>query len=105
MHRIYSRQRTAPHTKTERLPTPTFGRCSTLSRIFAETLHGESRPENPRVLGKVVLLCYTRPVAVFPGSSAVEQPAVNRLVAGSNPARGANFFKRVIKAYNESNPF
>src|SRR5690606_28128025 len=29
----------------------------------------------------------------FPGSSAVEQPAVNRLVAGSNPARGANSFK------------
>ena len=27
--------------------------------------------------------------AKFPGSSAVEQPAVNRLVAGSNPARGA----------------
>ncbi len=37
-------------------------------------------------------LCY-RPVAeapaLFPGSSVVEQPAVNRLVAGSNPARGA----------------
>ena len=32
----------------------------------------------------------TRPV--FPGSSAVEQPAVNRLVAGSNPARGATPF-------------
>jgi hypothetical protein len=30
---------------------------------------------------------------VVPGSSAVEQPAVNRLVAGSNPARGANKFK------------
>ena len=30
----------------------------------------------------------TRPW-LFPGSSAVEQPAVNRLVAGSNPARGA----------------
>ena len=29
-------------------------------------------------------------LASFPGSSAVEQPAVNRLVAGSNPARGAN---------------
>ncbi len=29
--------------------------------------------------------------ALFPGSSVVEQPAVNRLVAGSNPARGANF--------------
>jgi hypothetical protein len=31
-------------------------------------------------------LCYTRaarPACVFPGSSAVEQPAVNRLVAGS----------------------
>src|SRR5262245_49617158 len=26
---------------------------------------------------------------MFPGSSVVEQPAVNRLVAGSNPARGA----------------
>jgi hypothetical protein len=28
---------------------------------------------------------------LFPGSSAVEQPAVNRLVAGSNPARGATY--------------
>ena len=27
------------------------------------------------------------------GSSAVEQPAVNRLVAGSNPARGAILFR------------
>ena len=38
-------------------------------------------------------LCYTArqsPRAPFPGSSVVEQPAVNRLVAGSNPARGAN---------------
>ena len=35
-------------------------------------------------------LCYSRTLArVVPGSSAVEQPAVNRLVAGSNPARGA----------------
>ena len=31
----------------------------------------------------------TRAAALFPGSSVVEQPAVNRLVAGSNPARGA----------------
>jgi hypothetical protein len=30
---------------------------------------------------------------VFPGSSVVEQPAVNRLVAGSNPARGAKYFQ------------
>ena len=28
---------------------------------------------------------------VFPGSSVVEQAAVNRLVAGSSPARGAIF--------------
>jgi hypothetical protein len=34
-------------------------------------------------------------VAPFPGSSVVEQPAVNRLVAGSNPARGAKFFQLV----------
>src|SRR5215472_14418680 len=32
----------------------------------------------------------TTPSRLFPGSSAVEQPAVNRLVAGSNPARGAS---------------
>lgn len=45
-------------------------------------------------------LCYTHPSSVLairraadllPGSSVVEQPAVNRLVAGSNPARGAIF--------------
>ena len=41
-------------------------------------------------------LCYSR--AAFPGSSVVEQPAVNRLVAGSNPARGAKFFKDLAKA-------
>jgi hypothetical protein len=31
-------------------------------------------------------------VRLFRGSSAVEQPAVNRLVVGSNPTRGANIF-------------
>src|SRR5690606_4766413 len=30
-----------------------------------------------------------RPTGLLPGSSAVEQPAVNRLVDGSNPSRGA----------------
>ena len=37
-------------------------------------------------------VCYRQPRSreqLFPGSSVVEQPAVNRLVAGSNPARGA----------------
>ena len=42
-------------------------------------------------------VCYRQPRSrerqMFPGSSVVEQPAVNRLVAGSNPARGAKFFK------------
>lgn len=33
---------------------------------------------------------FRRHARLFPGSSAVEQPAVNRLVAGSNPARGAS---------------
>jgi hypothetical protein len=32
----------------------------------------------------------------FPGSSVVEQPAVNRLVAGSNPARGAIHLAQVV---------
>ena len=36
---------------------------------------------------------FIAPSRLFPGSSAVEQPAVNRLVAGSNPARGANWIK------------
>jgi hypothetical protein len=47
-----------------------------------------------RRLSKRDRLCYMRAFRrasrLFPGSSAVEQPAVNRLVAGSNPARGAN---------------
>jgi hypothetical protein len=33
---------------------------------------------------------------LLPGSSAVEQPAVNRLVDGSNPSRGANKIKDLI---------
>jgi hypothetical protein len=45
------------------------------------------------VLCKLRRLCYTLPVAnrfrLFLGSSAVEHSTVNRMVAGSNPARGA----------------
>ena len=50
-------------------------------------------------------VCYTPPTdavlksaaTVIPGSSVVEQAAVNRLVAGSNPARGATalFFPHI----------
>src|SRR5262245_25600164 len=43
-------------------------------------------------------LCYTQarsrtPVRLFPDSSAVEHSTVNRMVAGSNPAPGANPIK------------
>ena len=38
---------------------------------------------------------FIAPSRLFPGSSAVEQPAVNRLVAGSNPARGAKLKQRL----------
>ena len=51
-----------------------------------------------RLIGRFTLskpdrLCYMGFDAsrLFLGSSAVEQPAVNRLVAGSNPARGAKY--------------
>jgi hypothetical protein len=41
---------------------------------------------------------------LFPGSSAVEQPAVNRLVAGSNPARGAKYFHHLDRDGLPPNP-
>jgi hypothetical protein len=47
---------------------------------------------------KLKLVCYRHPRSnepLFPGSSVVEQPAVNRLVAGSNPARGAKLFQEI----------
>jgi hypothetical protein len=37
------------------------------------------------------------PAVLILDSSAVEQPAVNRLVAGSNPAPGASFEDRMPK--------
>ncbi len=56
------------------------------------------------VLCKPRRLCYTRPAAnpwfaPFLGSSAVEHSTVNRMVAGSNPARGAiGLFRRRAQA-------
>src|ERR1700733_1690291 len=43
-----------------------------------------------------VICARTHTSRLFPGSSVVEQPAVNRLVAGSNPARGANKIKALF---------
>lgn len=37
---------------------------------------------------------------IFLSSSAVERPTVNRNVAGSNPAWGANYFEFVVSAYH-----
>src|SRR6516225_7215181 len=58
-----------------------------------------SRPggDGHLVLCKPKMLCYTLRACehvcrLFLGSSAVEHPTVNRMVAGSNPARGANDF-------------
>ncbi len=47
-------------------------------------------------------LLYAVTLVPFPGSSVVEQPAVNRLVAGSNPARGA---KRVFRRRSQTIPY
>ena len=59
-------------------------------------------------LGKVRPLCYSGSLLTpFPGSSVVEQPAVNRLVAGSNPARGAKKIKGLAisrEIENRKNP-
>src|SRR5437764_9337648 len=59
------------------------------------------RASSKRTAGNLVLckperLCYTLPAReplfrLFLGSSAVEHSTVNRMVAGSNPARGANY--------------
>ena len=55
------------------------------------------RPAGHLVLCKPERLCYTLPARerlfrLFLGSSAVEHSTVNRMVAGSNPARGAKRF-------------
>ena len=71
-------------------PISTAGRCPS-----------DRLPKRLRPLSKRGRLCYMRtfiaPSRLFPGSSAVEQPAVNRLVAGSNPARGAKHLAKVRK--------
>src|SRR5689334_1490843 len=56
------------------------------------------------ILCKPERLCYSGGGLrrLFPGSSVVEQPAVNRLVAGSNPARGATFLRIFPPSLNAS---
>src|SRR6516162_10274241 len=64
-----------------------------------------SRPggDGHLVLCKPKMLCYTLAACehlcrLFLGSSAVEHPTVNRMVAGSNPARGANQIKHLARS-------
>jgi hypothetical protein len=70
-------------------PAPPRGRHPSRS-VTAKRFTGRS---------PAVISCPLRPRGfrshkdLIPGSSAVEQPAVNRLVAGSNPARGASLIK------------
>src|SRR3546814_952767 len=52
---------------------------------------------NPAAIGALRLLRDR----LLPGSSAVEQPAVNRLVDGSNPSRGATLFKAKNAPYQQ----
>jgi hypothetical protein len=48
--------------------------------------------------GGFVIRCPARTqFALFLGSSAVEHSTVNRMVAGSNPARGATHFKHLAE--------
>ena len=42
---------------------------------------------------------------IFLGSSAVERSTVNRLVAGSNPARGVYKFQKVIQSHHKKGDF
>jgi hypothetical protein len=63
---------------------------------MAVSRRGNSRRRRGRNKRFLLMLCRVAKrrnpwvCALFRGSSAVEQPAVNRLVAGSNPARGAS---------------
>lgn len=66
--------------------------------IFEVAVHYSAKNPESR-FAKPRLVCYSQPRSdepLFPGSSVVEQPAVNRLVAGSNPARGATISCRSI---------
>ena len=54
------------------------------------------------MLGKIGLRCY-RDRNMFRGSSVVEQSAVNRSVAGSSPARGANLKIKFLLQLNRQN--
>src|SRR6187401_2707249 len=67
--------------------------------VVTPGLSGPASSQSPTrdlVLCKPERLCYTLPAReplfrLFLGSSAVEHSTVNRMVAGSNPARGASY--------------
>jgi glycine/serine hydroxymethyltransferase len=69
---------------------PIFARENSADRCAAKAGATRLAASPAFKVGSALLYALARErAASFPGSSAVEQPAVNRLVAGSNPARGA----------------
>ena len=60
--------------------------------------------ETPFAIGRPFVIGETGALAgpLLPGSSAVEQPAVNRLVDGSNPSRGAKLNQRLIPKISQA---
>ena len=88
-------RRSKHHTRIRRFGVRRLTRINLVASGVQAPNAGLLRPRGGLIpLCKPQGLCYTQPgakhwFALFLGSSVVEQPAVNRLVAGSNPARGA----------------
>src|SRR6266581_1651398 len=80
-----------------------MGEKSLLRRAFRPLL--DTVPELPissfaSLGGFVIRSRRERPFRLFLGSSAVEHSTVNRMVAGSNPARGANQINKLAQNQN-----
>ena len=71
------------------------GSCEKTGRHICDTMFAISRFPS---VDRFVIGCGLRTdcVASFPGSSVVEHSTVNRMVAGSNPARGANILSCIL---------
>src|ERR1700675_3841170 len=82
-------------TRSRSCPKQAKNRLQTLAELRVYASVGYPVRSGHLVLCKPEMLCYTLPARerlfrLFLGSSAVEHSTVNRMVAGSNPARGAS---------------
>jgi hypothetical protein len=80
---------------------PKRGQAAVQSRLSVRV--GVAAESRDLLLCKRKRLCYTLPAREylcrsFLGSSAVEHPTVNRMVAGSNPARGATSIQALSRS-------